>query len=193
MPPRIQYSKEAIIDAGFAIARRDGLEAVNARAIAAKLGCSTQPLFREFQTMEQIKAAILAQAWAYYQRYTLDAMKAADKPYKASGMAYLRFAKEETPLFKALFMRDRGAEAAVRDGNDPAARLAVETLARNTGMTPERAGLFHLFIWMFVHGMASMIATNSAVFSEEEIEGLISGAYHALVEGFAAEERGKES
>ena len=31
-------------------------------------------------------------------------------PYKASGMAYIRFAREQRELFKLLFMRDRTNE-----------------------------------------------------------------------------------
>ena len=31
-------------------------------------------------------------------------------PYKASGIAYIQFAKEEKELFKLLFMRDRTGE-----------------------------------------------------------------------------------
>ena len=35
-------------------------------------------------------------------------------PYKASGMAYIRFAKEEKELFKLLFMRDRSDRKSTR-------------------------------------------------------------------------------
>lgn len=184
MPPKIRFSREAVIEAGFEIARQDGMDAVNARAIAARLGCSTQPLFREFQSMEQLKDAILKRAEVFYQQYTLRAMTEAEKPYKASGMAYLHFAKEETELFKALFMRNRGAEAGQRGGGDPVTSYSMDTLVSNTGMSREQAGIFHLYLWLFVHGMASMIATHSAVFTEEEMDGLVSGAYQALLKQF---------
>ena len=55
MPPKIRFGREDIVSAALEIIREQGIEGVNARAVAARLGCSTQPLFREFESMEQIK------------------------------------------------------------------------------------------------------------------------------------------
>ena len=44
MPPKAKITKEMIIDAAFEITRESGIEAVNARTISEKLGCSTQPV-----------------------------------------------------------------------------------------------------------------------------------------------------
>ena len=53
MPPKIRFSKADILHVAFNITREKGIDAVNARAIAKELGCSTQPVFRAFHTMEQ--------------------------------------------------------------------------------------------------------------------------------------------
>ena len=45
MPPKISTTKEMIIEAGYSIADEEGIGQVNCRAIAKKLGCSTQPVF----------------------------------------------------------------------------------------------------------------------------------------------------
>lgn len=46
-----------------------------------------------------------------YQNYLKEDMTSRKySPYKASGMAYIRFAKKEKELFKLLFMRDRTHE-----------------------------------------------------------------------------------
>ena len=58
MPPKAKITKQMIVDAGFELAREGGMEHVNARAVAEKLGCSTQPVMYHFQTIEELKRAV---------------------------------------------------------------------------------------------------------------------------------------
>ena len=44
MPAVRKVSKEQIIDAAVEVLRDDGFSAINARSVAKKLGCSTQPI-----------------------------------------------------------------------------------------------------------------------------------------------------
>ncbi|MDD3334567.1 MAG: TetR-like C-terminal domain-containing protein [Eubacteriales bacterium] len=189
MPPKVKFSKEAVTKAALQIARKDGMDAVNARAIAAVLGCSTQPLFREFQSMEQLKGEVRTLAMGVYEQYILRHMVGTDKPYKASGMAYLHFAKEEPRLFQLLFMYEREKEPETTQ-EDHTLGYILETLQKSLGLTEEQARRFHLYSWIYVHGMASMIATNYIVFSEEDMDGLLTNAYLATKLLF---EREKES
>ena len=45
MPAKRKIQKEDILQASISIISHEGLNALNARKIAKKLGCSTQPLF----------------------------------------------------------------------------------------------------------------------------------------------------
>lgn len=55
MPPKIRVEKEDIIKAAAEIVREKGISSLNARAVAAKLGVSTQPIFSNYSTMEELK------------------------------------------------------------------------------------------------------------------------------------------
>lgn len=176
MPPKVRYSKEAIAEAAFSIARAQGMDAVNARAIAKALGCSTQPLFRVFENMEQLRGAVRKLAGECYVMHQLAAMQNAEKPYKASGISYVRFAAKEPELFKLLFMYDR-EQSVDGEEDDPSLLPALQGLMQSTSMTLEQAKQFHLGAWIFVHGMASMIATRYVSFTDEEIEAHITAYY----------------
>ena len=52
MPPKVKITKEDIVQAGMEIVRRDGEAGLNARSIAAVLGCSTQPVFSNYDSMD---------------------------------------------------------------------------------------------------------------------------------------------
>ena len=46
MPPKAKFTKNEIINAGLEIVRRDGFEALTARALGAELGSSARPFSR---------------------------------------------------------------------------------------------------------------------------------------------------
>ena len=50
-----RVTKEAIIEAGFEIIRKKGIDGVNAREVARILNCSVQPIFYRFTNMEELK------------------------------------------------------------------------------------------------------------------------------------------
>ena len=53
MPPKVKVTKDMVIDAAFEIAREAGAENINARTVAKKLNCSTQPVMYHFATSEK--------------------------------------------------------------------------------------------------------------------------------------------
>ena len=108
MPPKVKITKEDIINAGIEIIRKEGEVSINARSIASHLNCSTQPIFSNFSSMEELQNEIIMCAHKIYLSFLESEAKSGKYPqYKAFGMAYIRFAKEETNLFKMLFMCDR--------------------------------------------------------------------------------------
>jgi Transcriptional regulator len=58
MPPKIKTTQEDIILAAIHLTRNGGWDSVNARSLAKELGCSTQPIFRAFGSMEELKEMV---------------------------------------------------------------------------------------------------------------------------------------
>ena len=187
MPPKVKITKEDIVVTAVDIVRRNGAAALNARNIAAELHCSTQPLFTNFSTMEELKLAVVAAADQCYQEYTeREMMDRKYPPYKASGMAYIRFAREERELFKLLFMRDRTEEPVVQDTE--VTDRVIDILQKNTGLSREEASLFHLEMWAYVHGIAAMIATGFLELDEELISRMLTDSYQGLKKQYESRE-----
>ncbi len=64
-----QITREALVDAGVRLVLEKGLEALNARSLAAQAGCSIQPVFRNFGSMENLRAAVFRGLDAAYQSF----------------------------------------------------------------------------------------------------------------------------
>ena len=186
MPPKVKTTKDAIVSTAVEIVRQQGAEALNARAIAAELGCSTQPIFSNFATMDELRLAVAQQADALYQEYVRRETDSGEyPPYKAGGMAYIRFAKEEKELFKLLYMCDRSGEEIPAEA---ASFSQMADLVRsNTGMDGDTANLFHLEMWAYVHGIATMFATGFLDLDWDLVSKMLTDAYLGLRKQYETE------
>ena len=175
MPPRPKVTREDIVRVALDIVRESGEMALNARAIASRLGCSTQPIFSNFDSMEELEAAVIDTAYELYWSFLENEVQREKYPnYKAFGIGYIRFAREERELFKLLFMRDRTGEDV-----SPSADFeeAVRMIMTANGTTKEKASLIHLELWTCVHGIAVMIATSFLSLDTELISSILSDVY----------------
>lgn len=180
MPPKAKVTKDAVLAAAVALVRREGAGALNARALAGELGCSTQPLFTQYPTMEHIKTAVIEEAATRWMRCIAEEKAKEMWPsYKAMGMAYWRFAVTERELFKLLFMRDRTGEEFAADESFA---MAIAAIQQANGLTYEAAERFHMAMWAVVHGLATMSATGYLTLTEEQVSALISEIHQGLKE-----------
>lgn len=178
MPPKVRTTKEDIIRTTVELVRANGEHAINARAVAAALDCSTQPIFSNFATMEELRAAVLYAAYCLYADFLKKEAESGRYPeYKAYGMAYIRFAMEEKELFKLLFMRDRTGEDLTPT---PDFEKSVEVIMKANNISREKAMLMHLEVWTCVHGIGAMIATSFLTFDLDTVSNMISDVYHGI-------------
>lgn len=179
MPPKFKFTRTEVINAALDLTREHGTDGLTARALAARLGCSAKPIFGLFENMEEVQREVLSAADALYQCYLREDMAAGTyPPYKASGVAYIRFAKEERELFRLLFMRDRSGESASNDRES--LKPLLNLIRQNTGLNEEDAYLFHVEMWIFVHGIATMIATSYLDWDMESISRVLTDEYAGL-------------
>lgn len=120
---------------------------------------TSRPIFSHFENMADVQKGIVGAANKIYGSFREEEIASGRYvPYKASGMAYIRFAKEEKELFKLLFMRDRSGEQ-VKENPEEMDEL-IGLIAKQVGIDRETAKIYYLEMWAYTHGIASMIATG---------------------------------
>ena len=178
MPPKCRFAREEIIQAALDLTAEKGVGALTARGLAQRLGSSAKPIFGLFANMEEVQQEVVKAANLRYQEYLRQDMSAGRyPPYKASGMAYIRFAREQKELFKLLFMRDRTHEEKAA-GDELEALLGL--IQKNMGLSRDDAYRFHLEMWIYVHGIATMIATAYLEWDMDFISAALTDAYQGL-------------
>lgn len=180
MPPTVRFTRDAVLNAACQLMRREGMEALNARAIAKELGGSTQPIFRLFTNMEDLHRELILYVTRHFQAHAEADMAQSDSPYIQLCTTYLLYGRDEPELFKLLFMRDRVSEGQYSDQTN--FDLVFNILKKETPLDDETALRFFERTWLFIHGLAVCIATKYIPCQDERyLISMVKEAYNAAV------------
>ena len=192
MPRKVSIFKEEIIKAAVELVRENGHENLNARTLASKLGCSTQPIFSNFKNMNDLLDSVLKATLDIYNSFVAKCVETRgnDPIYKTHGRAYIRFAMEEKNLFRLLFMRNRTEEK--KPVEESTFYDVLPLIMKATGMNEKQASLFHFEVWSAVHGIAVMAATSYNQLNMELISETLTDIYQGLSYRFKNKEGSDE-
>ncbi len=180
MPPTVRFTRDAVLHAACQLMRREGMEALNARAIAKELGGSTQPIFRLFTNMEDLHRELILYVARQFQAHAEADMAQSDSPYIQLCTTYLLYGRDEPELFKLLFMRDRVSEGQYSDQTN--FDLVLNIIKKETPLDDETALRFFERTWLFIHGLAVCIATKYIPCQDERyLISMVKEAYNAAV------------
>lgn len=180
MPPTVRFTRDAVLNAACQLMRREGMEALNARAIAKELGGSTQPIFRLFTNMEDLHRELILYVARQFQAHAEADMAQSDSPYIQLCTTYLLYGRDEPELFKLLFMRDLVSEGQYSDQTN--FDLVFNIIKKETPLDDETALRFFERTWLFIHGLAVCIATKYIPCQDERyLISMVKEAYNAAV------------
>lgn len=177
---------QKILDTAFAMTREEGFANVTARKVAAKAGCSTQPIFRVYRNMDELWDAVYEKASEYFRDYYCLYPRTGKAPFANLGMAYIAFAREEKHLFELLFVNDKsGRKSMYEILNGSEGNVVYEiNLARVSGC--KDPGKLFMRMWIFIHGAACMSLTGDYDLSDRETMELLENSYHAFTRDMEA-------
>jgi AcrR family transcriptional regulator len=161
-------TKDIILDVAFELARSEGIENVTARKLAAKIGCSTQPIFRVYANMNELYEEIYAKAIDSFGEYYDNYESNVDTPFVHLGLAYINYARVEGQLFKLLFQSEhRGNRGLFELLNGKSGAVNKEIGKAAAAGCKNPSGLF-MKMWIFIYGCACMVMTGDYDLTDEE-------------------------
>ena len=174
-------TKEEILNAAFQLTRESGFSHVSARSLAAKAGCSTQPIFRVYKNMEELGNDLYDRAVVFFNEYYGNFPKMSDTPFVNLGLAYIRFAQEEQQLFRLLFLaQDRHGKSLYDLLNGQSGFVVKEINNAKFYGCKDPGGMF-MRMWIFIHGSACMALTDDYDLQEEDTIKLLEESYKAFL------------
>lgn len=169
--PRAALSTEQIsdfrgraIECATALFIQGGMSALTMRGIANQLGCSAMTPYRYFENLEEIIAAVRAQAFERFadkQQEAFQCGQGAEQCLLNLKQAYIRFAVKEPELYTIMFQLPREEEHKFSDLITQSRRgfsylVEATTLAVDEGfMSGDPLTIAHV-LWANTHGLVSL-------------------------------------
>lgn len=182
MPTTIRITKEMILNAAFDITRNEGIEKLSNREIAKKMNCSIRPIYYQFKNSEELYKELYNRINSYFYDFIMKNIVDDIPHYKQIGINYIKFAQEETNLFKVLFMSPaRNLPNTFVETDKTGFAGVVAAIKLSTHLSDKDIKSFHTKMWIFVHGIATLTVSKSVKFTEEQIRDLLSQEFQALM------------
>lgn len=172
MGRKAKIDKQMILEAAYELLDEGGIEAVAIKSIAAKLGCSTQPVSWHFGSMAELKKALY-----YYvcqKEYSPLAEKMAGKDaveaFFISGVHYLSYACDHPNVFRFTNVDDPIVD--LGEGRSLFTGLfdetAVKMLAEQYKIPEDKVAVAVRDTVIYTHGLSLMMIYDNYRMPKEE-------------------------
>lgn len=169
----IKYSKQEILKKSVEFIKKFGYSKLTVRELAKYIGCSTQPIFKNYDNFdlykEDLKAYLMKDYWDFVYKY----IDIEDYLYTIS-YAYALYAKKEPNMFFSLFMADLTGSRTVSEVlNTNRNKETINAMVKQYNISLQRAEKVYRDVRFYTHGMATQLCVNSIKLSDKEIKDLI--------------------
>lgn len=187
MPSSPKVQKETILKTAFEMLIREGYASINIKTVAQELGCSTQPISRQFGSMEGFRKELLGYCIEHLNTFfTLEGTCSSEI---VSGIAkgYIRLAFDYPNMYKYLYMSEHEGErmstvaSALRSEHY---EKMLKMLECEYGMPEEYAKAYMDHLNVYVHGMASYVAVGYVEASKQELLDRVQSVSEALLKNW---------
>lgn len=177
MARRKTISKERILDVAYKMAITNGLEGMTARSIAKTGHFSTQPLYLEFNNMNEIRTEALdrisheLRTKILQQNYTGDALIDLD-------LSYINFAKKHVNLFRAMFVDGKFGNQVIADTLMDLGIEKFKKQFKDADYSEKKIRDIVVSNWISATGMATLVINQIADFSQGQIINVLNAQIH---------------
>lgn len=165
MPKRVIYTKNEIINKAYEMLKEEGLGQITARTLAKKLKTSPAPIYGHFDSMEVLKVELIKRAREQFLSYVIKDYT--DKPFLNAGMGFVIFAREESELFRAIFLMGNSNRDIILEFKD-VIFSEIDKDERFLGVKKEKKEWLFNKCWTYAHGLATLMAMGLESKSADE-------------------------
>ena len=178
--PTQRFNQENVLDAALDLVRERGFDALSARAVAERAGCSVQPIYSLFGDMEGLMRALHEHARAWVTAYNAEHAGDGENLFESNGLAHLRLAREEPQLFTFLYLSPylgaQNLDELYRSISQPGVEECIMELGH---LSAKAAHELYLNMIVYTHGLAVLLVSG-ADYSEEELAERVFTAFKAF-------------
>ena len=173
MARTIKYSKEDILKKSVEFIKEEGYSKLTVRELAKYIGCSTQPIFKNYDNFDMYKKDLKDYLLKDYLAFVYKYVDIEDYLYTIS-YAYALYAKKEPNMFFSLFMADLAGSRTVEEVlNTDRNFETIKAMVKQYNISLEDAKKVYREVRFYTHGIATQLCVNSIKLTDKEIKDLI--------------------
>ena len=179
MPPKPKFTKEEIAETALKIIKEEGVGALTARSLGARLGVSSRPIFTAYQNMDEVKQGARAIALQDFEMFAGD-FEGYTPAFKRVGMLMVSYAVHEPEMFKLLFMQEHKENRSFDDTMQDLGTIATvctQLVQKDYKLTEDEAKTLFQQMWVHAYGLGVMCAMRVCDFSEDEISEMLGQVF----------------
>ena len=193
MARTIRFSKEEIQEKSVLFIKEYGYTKLTVRELSKYIGCSTQPIFKNYANFDEYKKDLKKYLRVDYEDFIKKYVDENNYLYTIS-YAYALYAKKEPNIFGALFMNDLAGSRTVEevlntDRNVP----TIEAMTKQYKISLEEARKVYRDVRFYTHGIATQLCVKSIKLTDNEIKDLILNNIKMNLGGKEYEFKGEKS
>lgn len=185
MPSSPKIPKETILQHALEMLIQNGYASINIKALAKRIGCSTQPISWHFGNMENFRNALTEYALGYANEKMLSASEGMSA-FSNVGIGYIDIAFDEPNLFRYLYMSgESGYHAGGFDifTTADANSAMIEQIAKQLGISADKVNDFFRNTIIYTHGLACFVVSGLIKATKEELYAMVNqGAYGFMMQ-----------
>lgn len=158
MGPKTKFKKEQILDVAFEIAETEGIDNVTMRKIAQKMGSSVAPIYVNFKDTNELIGAIVERIIGVSQQLLVE--ESTGNPFYDMGRASIRFAMENSVLFRDLVLKNNDYMKDYDEEMIPALIKEMKKDPELKGFTEDDLKTILLKMRIFQLGLSVMVANG---------------------------------
>lgn len=184
MPPKQKITIETLLEHAFQIAEVKGIDAVTSRSVAKSVGCSIQPVFSHFPTMEELRQATFDYACDKFVKEILAFEKEPDFLPRTTRWV-LDLARNKPNLYHMLYLSNSFKGNTLLD--------VMMNFESNQKMIEKMTELYELEAtsckdilqrsFLFLMGIGTMICVNHMDFTDEQVATMMKQTVADMVQG----------
>lgn len=168
--------RSALVEAGLALLATRNAEDLSLREVARQVGVSPTAVYRHFPDKAALMAALASAGLDMLgkaQHAAFNAAGGGSLGFNATGAAYVRFALENTALFRLIFATPLRSEAV--DPTEMPTDAMRFLMANAVALAPPEIEprVFALQCWSIAHGLAMLLIDGQLELDDETVERVI--------------------
>ena len=177
MARKKEISRDKILDVAYKMAVKDGIKGLTARSIEKTGHFSTQPLYLEFNNMNDLREQVLKKILddlrtkTLQQSYTGDALIDLD-------LSYIEFAQKHVNLFRAMFVDGKFGSKVISDTLMDLGTEKFKEQYPDTQYDEDRVRDIVIANWISTTGMAALVVNKIATFNQTQIINVLNAQIH---------------